>query len=292
MYEAGAADCFDVLAVNDYILWSGPTDHRLPPPYVVNYARPLYLRDTMVANGDAAKPIWFSEMNANALPLDHPAPPTYGRVTLEQQARYAPLAYQRAMEEWPWVGVINFWFFKRASDAERDQAWYYFRMVEPDFASLPVYGAMKEYIAGLTPTLYPGVHQEDHWALTYEGAWETVADEGAILGTYRRAEEPGAGIAFAFEGSNLTLAPGPGEGEIRVVVDGGAPRMLALRGSPVRLFSSLRKGRHQVRLTVVSGRVGVDSLTVREPTWGRWILAASLTLVGLGLAARWFLRCR
>ncbi len=69
-----------------------------------------------------------------------------GQVTLEQAARYAPLAYERAQEEWPWIGVINFWFFKRASDAEKDQEWYYFRMAEPDFALLPVYYSMQEYI--------------------------------------------------------------------------------------------------------------------------------------------------
>ena len=28
-----------------------------------------------------------------------------------QAARYMPLAYQRAQEEWPWMGVINYWFF-------------------------------------------------------------------------------------------------------------------------------------------------------------------------------------
>jgi len=266
MYDAGAGDCFDVLAVNDYMLWSGPTDRRLPPPYIINYNRPLYLRDIMVANGDASKSIWISEMNANAVPNDPAIQDlgAYGQVTLEQQARYAPLAYRRAIEEWPWVGVINFWFFKRASDAERDQAWYYFRMAEPDFTTMPVYDAMREYIAGLSPTLYPGAHQEGHWALAYEGGWEQVTDGGAVLGGYRRARGPGAVVLFAFEGRSLTLTPGPGNGEVEVAVDGGSPRRLLLEGRPVRLFSAWRRGRHRVRVAVVSGQVGLDSLTVRE----------------------------
>ena len=285
MYDAGAADCFDVLAVNVYMLWSGPTDHRLRPLTFVDYARPLYLRDIMVANGDASKPIWFSEMNSNAIPLDHPAYPTYGRVTLEQQARYAPLAYQRAIEEWPWVGVINFWFFKRATDAERDQAMYYFRMAEPDFTTLPVYDTMREYIAGFTPALYSGTHQEHHWALAYEGAWETVTDAGAVLGAYRRAEEPGAAVSFIFEGSNLTLVPGPGSGEIEVVIDDGAPQTVALDGRPVRLFSSWAKTRHHAQIATVAGQVGIDSLTVREPDWGRRVSVGLVTLLALGLSA-------
>jgi len=279
MYNAGAADCFDVLAVNDYMLWSGPTDHRLQPLHI-NYARPVFVRDVMVANGDADKPIWISEMNANALPPDHPAYPAYGRVTLQQQARYAPLAYQRAMEEWPWVGVVNFWFFKRPSDLERDQAWYYFRMVEPDFTPLPVYDAMRAYISGLIPILYPGTHQEDHWALAYEGEWETVADEGAVLGAYRRAMEPGAAVSFTFEGSRLTLTPGPGRGEVEVVVDDRPPRRVALEGRPVRLFSSWTNGRHRVRVTGVAGLVGVDSITVRRADWRPWMAVATVVVIG------------
>ncbi len=145
MYDAGAASYFDILAMQGYGLWSGPTDRRMQPR-VVNYSRPRFIRDIMVQNGDAHKPIWISEMNWNAAPED--VEPRYGRVTLEQQARYAILAYQRAQKEWPWMGVINFWYFKRADDTwERNrQPEAYFRMVTPDFQPLPVYEAMKAYI--------------------------------------------------------------------------------------------------------------------------------------------------
>ena len=51
------------------MLWSGSTDHRLRP-LNINFSRPLYIRDIMVANGDAHKPIWISEMNSNAVPND------------------------------------------------------------------------------------------------------------------------------------------------------------------------------------------------------------------------------
>ncbi len=143
MYDAGAGDYFDVLAMQGYGLWSGPYDRRMRPR-VINFSRPLYVRDIMVKNGDEHKPIWISEMNWNAVPADFPTKP-YGYVTEEQQARYVVEAYRRAQAEWPWVGVVNFWFFKRPSEAEKDQPWYYFRMVEPDFTPLPVYDAVKEY---------------------------------------------------------------------------------------------------------------------------------------------------
>ena len=38
----------------------------------MNYAK--YIRDIMVANGDAAKSIWISEMNSNAVPNDPRSP--------------------------------------------------------------------------------------------------------------------------------------------------------------------------------------------------------------------------
>ncbi len=150
MYDAGAGACFDIMSVQGYGLWSGPTDHRLNP-ITVNYSRHLYLRDIMVRNGDEGKAIWISEMNWNAVPKDSGLPPNYGRATLDQQARWAPLAYERAQKEWPWIGVINFWFFKRADDSGKNTTWYYFRMAEPDFTLLPVYDSMKEYIAAHPP---------------------------------------------------------------------------------------------------------------------------------------------
>jgi hypothetical protein len=142
MYQVGAGACFDIFSAQGYGLWSGPTDQRLRPT-VINYPHHLYLRDIMVRNGDAHKMIWLSEMGWNSVPDGIPA--IYGRVTEEQQGRYAVEAYQRALSEWPWIGVLNVWFFKRPADHERSQAWYYFRLMEPDFQPLPAFEAMASY---------------------------------------------------------------------------------------------------------------------------------------------------
>jgi hypothetical protein len=208
---------------------------------------------------------------------------------LEEQARYAPLAYQRIREEWPWVGVVNFWFFKRPDERERNQAMYYFRMVEPDFTPLPVYGAMKEYVAGMSPTLYPGAHQEDHYVLTREGGWETLESDDAALGRYARATEPDAALHFASDGAALVLVPGPGSGEIEVSVDGDVPRRISLDGRPVRLVRGWQQRRHQVSLRAVAGQVSVDQLVVRQP-WrpSRRLL---LSVVGAVLVLAWLSTC-
>jgi hypothetical protein len=153
MYRAGAGTCFDILSAQGYGLFSGPADRRLRPT-VINYPHVLYLRDVMVANGDAGKPIWISEVGWNAVPAGMADP--YGRVDPEQQARYAVDAYRRARVEWPFVQVVNYWFLKRPSAAEQDQPWYYFRIMEPDFTPQPAWPALAAYAtgpeaAGLTP---------------------------------------------------------------------------------------------------------------------------------------------
>jgi polysaccharide biosynthesis protein PslG len=149
MYDAGAANCFDILGAQGYGLFSSPADQRLRIT-TINYAYPLWLRDMMVANDDAEKPIWVGEMAWNAVPSEAENANisdrlAYGQVTEAQSAAYAVEAYERAAREWPWMGVICYWFFKRADESEINQSWYYFRMVDPDFTLRPVYFALKDY---------------------------------------------------------------------------------------------------------------------------------------------------
>jgi hypothetical protein len=266
MYDAGAGDYFDVLAMQGYGLWSGPTDRRMRPR-VLNFSRPLYVREIMVQNGDAHKPIWITEMNWNAPPVDFPNQ-QFGYVTPEQQARYAVEAFQRVQEEWPWLGVVNVWFFKRATDAEIDQAMYYFRLVEPDFTPLPIYAALKEYFhSNEARTLYPGVHQEDHWALDYAGPWQTAADPAAQLGRYRSSDGAQASLSFAFEGTNLILKAGPdGNGTVSFRLDGGEWQSAPYdSGQEILLARGLPLGRHTIGLVPGSGsQLSVDSFTVED----------------------------
>ena len=259
MYDAGAGDCFDIMAVNDYMLWSGPTDRRMRVTQV-NYSRPLWIRDVMVANGDAEKSIWISEMNSNAAPED--LDPRFGRVTLEQQARYAPLAYERLQREWPWAGVTTMWFFKPVSDARRDQPFYFFRMVEPDFTPLPVYNSLANYINGLTPTLYTGHYQESTWQLHYSGAWNDIRDVEVVLGGYRQSQESGASVSLVWEGRRIILQPGPGEGFIRVTDASGKTRDVTLDGNSIVLDQGLLVKPRSLYLSVVSGHVSIDDIAV------------------------------
>ena len=151
LYDAGGGGAFDVLGVQAYGLRSGPDDRRLSESDV-NFSRSVLVRELMVRNGDADKPIWATEIGWNAQPPSFPGPVPYGAVSAELQARYTVRAFERAREEWPWMGVMAVWFLKLNEPWQPVQPWHFFRILEPDFTPRPVYHALREYATarGLT----------------------------------------------------------------------------------------------------------------------------------------------
>ncbi|RME12596.1 MAG: hypothetical protein D6802_03810 [Ardenticatenia bacterium] len=267
LYDAGAAQWFDVLAVQDYGLWSGPYDRRMRPR-VLNFSRPIYIRDIMRRNGDGQKAIWLSEMGWNSTPEG--ILPVFGRTPEELRARYAVEAFERVQREWPWTGVMTYWFFKQADESEKDQPQYYFRLVEPDFTPTAAYDAIKAYLTTLQPTLYRGYHQENHWALTYNGEWHTVNDARAVLGAYRRGEA-GATLAFGVEARRVLLMVRPEtQATLEIRLDNGEPRRIDVQPAsadplPILLADDLDEGRHTLHISVVNGQLKVDGVLVYAP---------------------------
>ncbi|MEP7294087.1 MAG: hypothetical protein ABI835_20030, partial [Chloroflexota bacterium] len=239
----------------------------------------LYLRDLMVANGDADKPIWISEAAWN--PVNEPGVPEmpnkiqFGSATQEQAARYMPLAYERAQQEWAWVGVINYWFFKRPSDAGQDQPSYYFRMVEPDFTPLPIYDSMKAYIVSTTPMLYEGVHQADDWAIAPDAEAEVVGSSGAQFETALSAKT----VTFSFHGTDAAIRwIGTLDEMLKIKIDGetwgtsssfasmiSSRMMEAGDWTEIAIHHSLTAETHTVELSSENG-FQLDSITVYDRT--------------------------
>jgi len=280
MYDAGAAPYFDIMSIQGYGLWSGPYDRRMRPR-VLNFSRPLYIRDIMVKNGDSHKPIWISEMNWNAIPIDHPAYPAYGRYTLSQQAEYVIDAYKRCQLEWPWIGVVNLWYFKRATDTERDQPMYYFRMVEPDFTPMPVYDAVKE-LTHSTPVLGLGLHQEDHWALSYLGNWDIEKKPSAQCGSIMSSTN--GALVTRWRGTNLSiLCAGPALLTVHVDQERTRTYHVPAGFSQLQLAWHLPDAEHDVSVKVLSGKVEVDAIQVgRDPEWLWQLVGASACLISVG----------
>jgi polysaccharide biosynthesis protein PslG len=144
MYRLGAARYFDILSVQAYGLRSGPDDRRIEDNDV-NFSRPRLIREVMVRHNDAHKPVWAAEVGWNAQPESVAKPAIFGRVSEETQSRYTIRAFERAREEWPWMGVMAIWFFKRADYNWTDEPMYYFRMAEPDLTPRKLYFTVQEY---------------------------------------------------------------------------------------------------------------------------------------------------
>ncbi|MDQ4075610.1 MAG: cellulase family glycosylhydrolase [Chloroflexota bacterium] len=285
MYDAGAKGYFDVLAVNDYGLWSGPTDRRMRPR-VINYSRPEYIRDIMIHNGDGDKAIWASEMGWNATPPDSGIPPDFGITSEEHRGRYLVEALERQHHEWPWMGVTTAWFFKQASEEEAAQAQYYFKLVNPDFTPTPAWEVLTDYIRSVRPTLYRGYHQEDHWVLrdgvSRENEWELHQHDSAVLDQFALGRE-GDRLRFAVEGEGLVLVVHPdrtgtlrvrvGEQRYRFRFDGDRPfdergeqigaRTVDSGKNVLHLpLGELPNSRTEVELVVEAGRVVLDGVIV------------------------------
>jgi hypothetical protein len=275
MYDAGARGYFDILAVMDYGLFSGPGDRRLDENDRINFSRPIQLREIMVQHGDANTPIWAMEMGWNTQPADFKDVP-YGRVSEARQARYTPQAYQRAQTEWSWMGAMMYWFFRRVNDSEKNQSFYYFRMFEPDFTAQPVYATMKAY----TPTarvVQRGFRSTTHWAMDWRGAWELRREARAYFGEYkisRGAGEQGSrgdSVSFVFRGTDIDLVvlQNPYGGAVRVQIDNDATREIELwrtdpsAGGRVALARGLPSGAHRVTITVTRGAVAVNGFVVK-----------------------------
>ena len=292
MYQAGAKGCFDIMGSMVYGLWTGPYDRRTSRDRT-NFSRVELLREIMVRHGDGDKPIWATEVGWNALPEDFPAYANYGRVSETEQAVYAVEAYQRAAREWPWMGVMNYWFFRRPNDAEKNQTWYYFRLMEPDFTPLPVYGAMS-WLANQVPAVPVGYHQQDHWALHYVGPWEHIQDEHSVLDAYAQGSET-ARLDFHFEGTNLALVLRDAHqiGNLEITIDGKEIRPSRIWSAPrsgapaVTVARHLKDTRHLASLRVTESVVDLDGLIVwrSRPVPGAGIVAV-LGLVLVACVAR------
>jgi polysaccharide biosynthesis protein PslG len=285
MYDAGARGYFDILGAQDYGLYTGPGDRRVEFGRT-NFSRPILVREIMVKNGDVDKPIWAMEVGWNTVPVGMTA--TFGRVSEDQQARYTVQGYERAQDEWPWMGSLMYWFFKRAYDTERDQPFYYFRMLNPDFTPLPVYAAMKDYIAEAR-AVTPGFRSTTDWAMDWQGGWETRPDYRAYFGEYKIGK-PGDSVSFVFRGNDLDLVAlqNPYGGAVKVQIDGQPAREMDLWltdpevGGRIAVARDLDDSDHHAVITVTRAQVAINGFILqRTNTW--WVRVAGLVALALGL---------
>jgi polysaccharide biosynthesis protein PslG len=141
MYDAGAADHFDILAIHAYG-WHFEPDAP-PAPDVVNFRRSELLRQIMVENGDQHKTAMITEGGWN----DHPR--WTRSVRPGQRSAYTIRAYEIARTEWPWLESLCFWVFRFPWDQKTYQD--YFTFMRTDFEPKPIYLEVQRYAQGEVP---------------------------------------------------------------------------------------------------------------------------------------------
>lgn len=135
MYEAGAADYFDGLAVHAYGLTFPALSE--PDPNVLNFRRVELVRDVMVRHGDAATKIFITETGWN----DHPRW-TMG-VRPGQRIQYTLEALEYAEAEWPYVEMMALWAFRFPAPTKSYMDYY--TLVTPEFVTKPIFEALQTY---------------------------------------------------------------------------------------------------------------------------------------------------
>lgn len=134
MYDAGAANYMDALAVHTYGFKFPPESD--PDPDLLNFRRVELLRETMLANGHDA-PIYITETGWN----DHPR--WTRAVRPGQRIQYTLDALDYAAENWPYVQTVTLWMFR--TPAPMRSYMDYFTLVTPEFITKPIYNELQRY---------------------------------------------------------------------------------------------------------------------------------------------------
>ncbi len=138
LYEWGAGDYFDALAVHTYGFRFPPDTP--PDPGVLNFRRAELLRAIMEDHGDADKPVFITESGWN----DHPR--WTKAVRPGQRITYTLEALQYVEKNWPWLEVLCIWAFRYPAPVHSFPD--YFTLVSPDFTPKPIYYEIQRWARG------------------------------------------------------------------------------------------------------------------------------------------------
>ncbi|MGI6368206.1 MAG: hypothetical protein ACOX2L_07600 [Anaerolineae bacterium] len=266
MYQAGAADYFDIYSSNAFGLQYPPEDP--PDPGVLNFQRVVLHRQIMERYGDGDKAVWFNEYGWNAAPESMSQDAlVWQRVSEQQQADYTLRGIKLARQEWPWAGVFMIWYFRQVGNIAPSEAEYYFRMVDPDFTPRQIYLAVQD-ATQQQGEVGRGIYQEMNAAVKRYGSWRLLSDTEASGEALLYSDTPDSSVTLSYRGQGVRIVTrtGPEGGRLLVTVDGrpapGLPRdaqgqaYLSLYTAEVDAQAELQPvlsdqpGAHTLRLTV------------------------------------------
>jgi len=192
LYQANAAEWFDVVAVQPLGLWTKPLDP--PAPDQPNFRRVELVRQVMLAHGDAATPVWATAFGWVALPANwrgQPSPWSYDLPSV--QTNRAALAIEHARANWPWLGPMLAVRWDAIGLAAADPA-RGFALTETS-PLLRVFRQAADHQTTATPGNYPADHPTGY----YSPGWRLAANRADIPRAEPRA------LTLFFEGTRLDL---------------------------------------------------------------------------------------
>ena len=227
MYDAGAKAYFDINSVQLYGLGFAPDYRFLEPDFSlnpdkvkayhknetleqilvrlgldhdmlanadlkrVNFNRPIAIHDTMAQNGDGSKPVWAAEYGYNSLPADWKGDRSSWGANIDSatQGQWMVEGLERMRREWPWLGVVNVWYFQPQTEwtksdpttglpnADKNPV-NGFRLVNPDFSPRPAWTALATYNTQRSRVAVNGYYPADAPAMTFTGNWQPTLVAG------------------------------------------------------------------------------------------------------------------
>ena len=138
MYEAGAGNYFDAVAVHSYGFTYPPQAD--PAPDLLNFRRIELLHEVMVEYGDGNKSVYLTETGWN----DHPR--WAHAVRPLQRINYTLEMYEYTRTAYPWLQSLCLWAFRYPAPTNSYPD--YFTYVTPNFNLKPIYLALQNYGRG------------------------------------------------------------------------------------------------------------------------------------------------
>ncbi|MFK7802235.1 MAG: O-antigen ligase family protein [Anaerolineae bacterium] len=204
LYAAGAADSFDAVAVKPYGFEHSPLDRTVKQD-LLNFNRPILVREVMVKNGDGHKPVWAGNWGWNGLEQNWRGEISPWKSVLPtEQTDYTQNAFGRVQMEWPWMGTM---FLRHwdppMTDIEKtsDPAIGFSVSNQPDLNWLQnIVGSQDSEFA------QPGYHpaSPDLHAAEWLGDWRFSPEFGADMSEKGDDEQPDQ-VILNFEGTDIGL---------------------------------------------------------------------------------------
>jgi hypothetical protein len=169
---------------------------------------------------------------------------------------------------WPWLGVVNIWYFRQVGDITDSKGDYYFRMVDVEFTTQPVYRELVKS-TDLQRLAVPGSYGPLSPSLVSKGRWSTIRATNNAPPVIR-SERPGDTVTIRFQGNELTLDGefGPKGGRLGVLIDGSTDAVRALpQDDKGRRYIDFRATDTETApVTVVSGLDPLGAVREHEVT--------------------------